>query len=534
MANRRLTPLVLTVAVFMAAWALHADSVAADDSYIQLTRISLVEGNVSYQRVPDEEWSAVGVNMPLEPGDRIYTGQGGRAEIEFEEGSVLRLGGDTDIEVLTLGEDFVQIRMLLGLASLATEKGVDFEIATPAAAFSTEKDGLYRFEVAEDGRSAAIVRSGRLEAVDDDFSRVIGNGDRISVYPGGSGPEVVAADRRDAWDEWVDRRSADRRAAASRRYLSGDVYIGVGELDRHGRWVQVSTYGWGWVPHSVGSSWSPYSVGRWVYRPRFGWTWVSQESWGWLPYHYGRWYRDAAVGWCWLPGDGFSFGFWSPGLVAFYRGAGWVSWGPLGPGDYYDVGRYHYRRAHAPNLDRMRALAVRHPGDFINRNVRNAFQTVDVDRFRRDSFSGRGGFDGRGIDVRRSDIDQPWRQGELVRGRLDISPVRESFRSAPERPTARPALERARTVVVRRTPTQVSGNSDRLRPVANPRPNQQASSRPAGEGGRREAVGESRPDARRLNPSRRDDSPREAGAVNPQNSLRGDSLRGNSLRSSTD
>ena len=438
-----------------------------DDPYIQLTRISLIEGNVGYQRVPDEEWVAASVNMPLEPGDRIYTGNGGRVEVEFEEGSVMRLAESTDIEILALDEDFVHVRMLLGMVSITVEKNAAFEISTPAAAFSAEDDGIYRFEVAESGRGDAVARKGRLEAVNDNISRVIRTGELIRVYPGAMDAEIASYSRRDAWDEWTDRRDADRRPTSSvGRYIPDNVSIGVAELDRNGRWVYVTNYGWGWVPHSVTSNWAPYSVGRWVYRPRFGWTWVSYESWGWLPYHYGRWYRDSRVGWIWIPGDGVAFRFWSPGLVVFYRGSGWVSWGPLGPGDYYDVTYYRYRRIYAGDLVRVRALIARQPGNYINRNARGAFQTVSLDHFR-------GVLSG-GPNARRNDINQPWRQGNLVRGGLDVNPLRESLRPAPDRRGERPREVMNRPVVVRRTPPQFSGSDGRFTPINRDR-------RPAGE-----------------------------------------------------
>ena len=459
---KNLTILALTAIVLSASGALAAN----DDSYIQLTRISLIDGNVGYQRIPDEEWSAVSVNMPLEPGDRIYTGRNGRVEIEFEEGSVLRLAENTDIEVLTLDEDYVQIRMLLGIASITVEKNVVFEFATPAAAFIAERSGIYRFEIAENGRSDAIVRKGQLEAVNNNLTRDIRNGEIISLFPDDTRTAVTAYNRRDAWDEWTDRRDADRLPTSNaRRYIPDNISIGVVELDRNGRWVYVTNYGWGWVPNSVATGWSPYSIGRWVYRPRYGWTWVSYETWGWLPYHYGRWYRDTRVGWVWIPGESVTFRFWSPGLVVFYRGAGWVSWGPLGPGDYYDVSYYHYRRAYVGDLVRVRLLITRQPGNYINRNARGAFITVNIDGFRGSHTSGQN------TNTRRNDINEPWRQGNLIRGGLDISPTRESYRPAPERQAERPRAETNRPVVVRRPPPQQAGggNNDRFTQINNPR-----------------------------------------------------------------
>ena len=471
---RHLVFSVLTAIILAAAGAFAANN----EPYIQLTRISFIDGDVGYQRVPDEEWAAVSVNMPLEPGDRIYTGRNGRVEIEFEEGSVLRLTENTDIEFLSLDEDFVQIRMLLGVASITVEKNVAFEIATPAAAFTAEKSGIYRFEVAENGRSDAIVRKGRLEAVNNNFTSDITSGDIISVHPDGTRPVVTAYNRRDAWDEWTDRRDADRKStSAVRRYVPDSVSIGVTELDRNGRWVYVTNYGWGWIPHSITSGWSPYSVGRWVYRARFGWTWISYETWGWLPYHYGRWYRDNRVGWVWIPGESVAFRFWSPGLVVFYRGSGWVSWGPLGPGDYYDAAYYHYRRIYAVDLARVRLLVTRQPGNYINRNARGAFLTVSIDVFRGINSAGHN------ANARRNDINQPWRQGNLVRGGLDIGPARESFRPAPDRRAERPRAEINRPVVVRHPPSHVSENNGRFTPINNPRvspkPERPTASKPA-------------------------------------------------------
>ena len=78
--------------------------------YTRLARLSYIEGNVSYQHAADVDWSAASMNLPLEPGDRIYTGHDGRAEIEFDDGSVYRLARNTDIEILSLKEELIQIR----------------------------------------------------------------------------------------------------------------------------------------------------------------------------------------------------------------------------------------------------------------------------------------------------------------------------------------------------------------------------------------------------------------------------------------
>jgi len=91
--TRRITFLLLSVALAGVAWAKPKDD---DEAYVRIARLSYIEGNVSYQHATDVDWAAASINLPLEPGDRIYSSSDGRAEIEFADGSVYRLARNTD------------------------------------------------------------------------------------------------------------------------------------------------------------------------------------------------------------------------------------------------------------------------------------------------------------------------------------------------------------------------------------------------------------------------------------------------------
>lgn len=434
------------------------------DEHTRIARVSYIEGHVSFQHESDADWSAASINLPLEPGDRVYTGTDGRAEIEFDDGSVVRLAEKTDVEFLSLNENIIQLRFLVGLGTLTVSSGLDFEVDTPAAAFNTLRKGIYRFDVHENGECDAIVRKGELEAANNQFTRRISSGQMLHVSPGDtSANEIARYEGRDEWDEWNDRRNADINAYASRRYLPDDVYMGASDLDRYGHWVSIESYGDAWVPFAVDAYWSPYSVGRWCYRPFWGWTWVSYEPWGWLPYHYGRWYFSLPFGWCWLPGPAFAFNFWSPGLVAFYSGPGWISWCPLGPGDYYYVGNYHFnRRSYGYQLNQLQALQTRAPGDLFNRNSRGAFRAAKVEQFTNGSFGDRKAGD------RFDNVDQPWKLGTLVKELHPIKPTSRSYSAAPEIVAMRPRAANALPAIVRTDPGIKSGNPDRFTRITNP------------------------------------------------------------------
>jgi hypothetical protein len=432
---------------------------ASSQDYFRIARLSYVEGKVSFQHAGDLDWVAVSINMPLEPGDRLYTGDGGRAEIEFDDGSVIRLAPRTDVEMLAMKEQHVQMRLLLGLCFLTDRSSVEFEINTPAAAFNTKDKGNYRFEVAENGDTYGIVRKGEMEAANNRFSRRVESGQMLHIPAEENTTEVLSPYReRDAWDEWNDRRNADLISYQSRRYLPDGVYYGVGDLDRYGRWVTVDGYGYGWVP-SVSVGWSPYWDGRWCYRPYFGWTWVSYEPWGWLPYHYGRWYHHTSFGWCWLPGASFGFHFWSPGLVRFYHGRDWISWCALGPGDYYNVNNYHYNPTYNYYINNLRLTQRRGPEDLVNKNSPGAMRSVRAEQFVDGGFAG---------DIGRSRNDPGIGRGDpIVTGRLDIQPTARSYAPAPERAAVRPTAAASRAVVVRTEP-EVRSPDSRYQRITNP------------------------------------------------------------------
>ena len=116
------------------------------------------------------------------------------------------------------------------------------------------------------------------------------------------------------------------------------------DLAPYGTWVELSPYGWVWVPVDTPVGWRPYTVGYWTYSDE-GWLWVSEDPWGWIPYHYGRWTWDRDYGWLWVPGD-----VWAPAWVAWRYGPGWVGWAPLPPDVYWrpDIGLMYTD----PDLDR--------------------------------------------------------------------------------------------------------------------------------------------------------------------------------------
>jgi len=158
-------------------------------------------------------------------------------------------------------------------------------------------------------------------------------------------------------------------------------------LQPYGHWREVGDYGYCWQPDQITHDWSPYSQGRWLYSD-VGWTWDSDEPFGWAVYHYGRWANIASMGWVWVPGSD-----WSPGWVSWRHNSQYIGWAPLPPealfqahigfsswvDDYYDIGPDHYRFVENRNFSARRLGNV-----FIDqsRNSSIIHQTTNITNIR--------------------------------------------------------------------------------------------------------------------------------------------------------
>ena len=73
--------------------------IAAGD--IPYGHISYFEGDVQINRLDGQIDNAV-INMPLVAGDLIVTGQNGRVEFQFDNGTIFRLDRYTELKLITV------------------------------------------------------------------------------------------------------------------------------------------------------------------------------------------------------------------------------------------------------------------------------------------------------------------------------------------------------------------------------------------------------------------------------------------------
>lgn len=353
----------------------------AQDQIGRIARISLIEGEVSYQRLGDgQSWYDASQNLPLNERDQLYSGPNGRAEVQLSGRNLVRLDRNTNLRFSQFNTGTIQFALPVGTATfrvdsldrrqfnvvdandLGNNDPVYFEVDTPIVAVTFLKEGNYRVNVRDDGTTEVIVRRGQAEVYNKQTGTVTVKQGRRIIIDGRDADffQILRLEDKDNWDRWNDRRDDDlfSRVENSRsaRYIPVAV-PGVYDLDTYGDWYESPDYGWVWSPRSVAVGWAPYRAGYWRHYSGWGWTWVSYEPWGWVPYHYGRWAWHRSR-WCWVPTVSVGWG-WAPHQVAFFgwgsynRGYrdgyydgfrdgryGWYGWCPLGPRDRYD-GRYY-------------------------------------------------------------------------------------------------------------------------------------------------------------------------------------------------
>ena len=155
--------LMLTLGL-LAGVALAADAPNPEATTIDRTppRLSFVDGQVSFWRPGAQDWAQAQANTPLAPGDELATASPGNLEVQIGARAFVRAWANSQVGLANQEPDFLQFKVTTGTASFdvrTIEPGHTVEVDTPHAAFTIERAGYYRVDVASE-RSAFITRRG--------------------------------------------------------------------------------------------------------------------------------------------------------------------------------------------------------------------------------------------------------------------------------------------------------------------------------------------------------------------------------------
>ena len=343
-------------------------------------RLADAEGAVSLQAAGVQEWTAATLNRPLTTGDRLWSDQGSRAELDLGTAG-LRLGSNTGFAILNLDDRSAQLGLSAGTLIVSVrdlQAGESYEVDTPNIALSLQQPGVYRVEVDDQGTATAV-------AVSEGAAQAAGGGQTVAIGPQQvvtfNGTDMLAINSTtlgapDDFDNWSAERERELAESASAGYVANDV-PGTQDLDNYGQWEQAPEYGPVWVPAAVAIGWVPYRYGHWLWVTPWGWTWIDDAPWGYAPFHYGRWvvWNNS---WSWVPAPRLARPgrtVYAPALVAWVGGpavvasGNSVAWFPLGP-------REVFVPAYPASLAYVRNVITTNTRTLSNTSVTNAYQTA--------------------------------------------------------------------------------------------------------------------------------------------------------------
>jgi hypothetical protein len=298
-------------------------------------RLGELDGNVEVQIHPSEPWKPALRNAPLLESSSLRTGGASHAEVELDDGGVLRLAENSACELsdyrrLSTGQRITHIYLDRGTAYFAGESSWRdaLILSMPGGQVSIRHGSRVRLESGVDASQLAVLEGdARLSSAAIDLDLHEGKMLKLDLARTDKfhlAPEISQLES----DTWSLTRDKLLAGDASRNRLPGFHY-GLRDLDASGEWIDTAEFGIAWKPKTPGG-WVPFRDGKWQWYEGLGYTWIGAESWGWLPYHYGRWMLQPSQGWIWAPGDRHAF---QPGDVYWLRGSGIVGWGPLAPGE---------------------------------------------------------------------------------------------------------------------------------------------------------------------------------------------------------
>ena len=255
---------------------------------------------------------------------------------EFENGSTARLGefSKVSFDQLAMNENGDKLNRLTFEQGYATfhflpEHHDAYSVKMAETTLTPVGKSEFRADL-DHGHARVEVFSGSVEIARASKTVKLGKDKVLEFDPASTqlAFNTTQGITKDSWDKWTsDRDTQTQLALADQAVPAQGLRYGWSDLDAYGEWGFFPGFGYGWSPFAS-MGWSPYTMGMWSWYPGMGYTWISGEPWGWMPYHYGSWNFSNGFGWFWMPGGSAAF---SPALVSWYSGPGWIGWAPQGP-----------------------------------------------------------------------------------------------------------------------------------------------------------------------------------------------------------
>ena len=320
---------LFSIALVLTFTGLGRTAFADDASQARAVRLTYLQGSVTVATGEAEKIPAQ-LNMPLLAGVQLATADDGQVEIEFEDGSVVRLTPNSSLKLdrLTVQQGHFDTRITLerglAFAELRAAPKYKYAISAGCDVLSPTENLTVRIDFDQPPATFSVLEgSAHLAGCAESAA-----GFQTDVFAG----ESVKADAsnpnryflsqtlvQDSWNQWnedLDQKEAAQSSNSTdvRNNYAGSQGYGWSDLDANGTWYDVQGTGPVWQPSLAvdDMGFDPFGYGSWVSYPGSGYVWASGYPWGWTPYRCGNWSFFGGFGWGWSPvgcgGVGFVIG----------------------------------------------------------------------------------------------------------------------------------------------------------------------------------------------------------------------------------
>jgi hypothetical protein len=280
-------------------------------SQARIVRLSEIQGDVQIDRNTGQGYEKAFLNLPVTQGAKIRTWDTGRAELEFEDGSTLRMTPNSAMVVPELslrdsGGKLSEVHLEEGTVyiNFFAAPGDEFDVTFAREKLALKHATHVRIAL-KDAEALVAVFKGDVEVVTPSGPVEVAKGHSASFDLGDDQHSLANNVDSSPYDSWDKQQSQYQQQYSSNSYSNYSPYAyGTSDLNYYGSFFSLPGYGMLWQPYFTGAGWDPWMNGGWAFSPGLGFGWVSAYPWGWTPYHYGSWTYLPLYGWVWQPGGG--------------------------------------------------------------------------------------------------------------------------------------------------------------------------------------------------------------------------------------
>lgn len=284
------------------------------ESQARIVRLSDVHGQVQIDKNAGLGFENAFANLPITQGTQLRTSANGRAEIEFEDGSSMRLGPNTSVEFSRLGlndsgKRISQVQLREGLAYVDWLGKDDFNLNFSRQSISLDHAAHFRLDATPQAADLAVFK-GEVD-VNGPAGKLIVEKKKTATFNAEEDDKYTVANKivESPFDSWDKDAIGYHDQYAKNNQAQSPYGYGLSDLNYYGAFSNVPGYGMMWQPFFTGVGWDPFMDGAWSFYPGYGYMFASAYPWGWMPYRYGNWMFLPGMGWMWQPGG---YNAWMP------------------------------------------------------------------------------------------------------------------------------------------------------------------------------------------------------------------------------